>query len=105
MGDKAKIRCELSAATTLLLIAGVSLVSMTAKAQMGEAVNAARTVAGLNPVELMALVCLLSLGLCAYLIRLLFGRLLAALDSNTQANHNLAVLLSERPCIRDPRNN
>lgn len=54
--------------------------------------------------SLLALVAVLSLVLSAYLIRLLFGKLLSALDANTRSNTDLARLLAERPCIRNPNN-
>jgi hypothetical protein len=47
---------------------------------------------------------ILSLILTAYLIRLLFGKLLKALDDNAAANTLVAKLLAERPCIRNPKN-
>jgi len=104
MSERGRIRIELNLATALLFIAALSLATMTAMAQIEGAAVAAKTVAGMNATELMALIALLALGLCGYLIRLLFGRLLTALDNNTKANASVSQLLAERPCIRNPKN-
>jgi len=104
MSQQGRIRIELNLATALLVIAAFSLATMTALAQIQDAAVAAKTVAGLNATELMAFVALLALSLCGYLIRLLFGRLLTALDENTKSNASVSQLLAERPCIRNPKN-
>lgn len=104
MSERGRIRIELNLATALLFVAALSMVTMAAASQIQDAAVAAKTVAGLNATELMALVTLLALGLCGYLIRLLFGRLLTALDDNTRANASVSKLLAERPCIRNPKN-
>ena len=59
---------------------------------------------GMSPSSLLALIAILSLALSAYLIKLLFGKLLTCIDANTQSNNELARLLAERPCIRNPKN-
>jgi hypothetical protein len=100
------IRAQLNIATMMLCLAGASLACIAAYASAPDAVReAAHTVAGLSPMELMALVTMLSLALCGYLIRLLFTRLLSVLDENARANKETARLLAERPCIRRPENN
>lgn len=110
VSEAVKVKIELRLALSLLLIAGCALAAMGVLAATppiyipGEVIEAAHTVAGLNPMEIMSLVAILALVLCAYLIRLLFGRLLNALDHNTHANAELARLLAERPCIRRPEN-
>ena len=104
MSERGKIRIELNIATALLILAAFALTAMTGLAQLPDTVTAVKTLAGLDTTELMAFVALLALGLCGYLIRLLFGRLLTALDANTRSNSDLAKLLAERPCIRDPQN-
>lgn len=99
-------RAQLHIAQMMLGLAGMSLACIAAYANAPDAVReAAHTVAGMSPMELMALVTLLSLGLCGYLIRLLFTRLLGVLDENARANKEMSRLLAERPCIRRPENN
>jgi len=105
MSERAKARWQLNLATALLFIASFALMGMSCLAQGQDVLTTARTVAGMNATELMGLIAVLALLLCGYLIRLLFGRLLAALDANAKSGADLARLLAERPCIRNPSNN
>lgn len=100
-----RTRLQLDGALASLTLAGASLIAVTTYAITPRDVSdAARTVAGLSPLELMSCVAVLSLVLCGYLIRLLFTRLLTVLDENARSNRDLAKLLAERPCIRRPEN-
>lgn len=100
-----RTRLQLDAALASLTLAGACLMAVTAYAiNPGDVTTAARTVAGLSPLELMSGVAVLALALCGYLIRLLFTRLLTVLDENARANKEMARLLAERPCIRRKEN-
>lgn len=108
MSDARRNRIETDAAIALLFVGGMSLGCMAAVAQgQMTAIDpyAVKTIAGMSPTELLALIALIALGLCGYLIRLLFTRLLTVLDDNATANKEMARLLAERPCIRRPENN
>lgn len=103
--EQRKIRIELNAAVLLLSIVSGCVFCITAHAQTDFLhTEHVKTLAQMSPLELFALIAILALLLCSYLIRLLFGRLLQALDSNTKSNADLAKLLAERPCIRRKEN-
>jgi membrane-anchored glycerophosphoryl diester phosphodiesterase (GDPDase) len=105
MSDKGRIRIELNLATALLVLAMVCIWTMTAYGQIDHLTpDNVKAVASMPATSLLALITIMSLILTAYLIRLLFGRLLDALEKNTSANAELAKLLAERPCIRNPKN-
>jgi hypothetical protein len=104
MSERGKIRIQLNIATAALVVAAFSLFTMTCFAQVEAVKEAAKNLAGLDPTELLAVIALLSLGLCGYLIRMLFGKLLVALDKFTDSNARMSSLLEQRPCIRDPKN-
>ena len=105
MSNKGRTRIELNVATGLLVLAMVCIWTMTCFGQI-EYLTPARVqqVASMPATSLLALITILSLILTAYLIRLLFGRLLKALDENTKASADVARLLAERPCIRSSKN-
>jgi hypothetical protein len=105
MSQAGKIRIELNLATGLIALSILCISVMTVMGQIEQIEPAAKMLGGMKSEQLLALITILSLGLCSYLIKLLFGKLLKALDENTQANAVLARMLAERPCIRDPRNN
>ena len=103
--ESRKTRIELDCATVLLCLVSFCVFCITADAQ-AEFLRTehVKTLAQMSPLELFALIAILALLLCSYLIRLLFGRLLQALDNNTKSNNDLARLLAERPCIRRKEN-
>ena len=106
MGERVRTRIELNVATGLLVLAMVCIWTMTCFGQVEHLATPenARKLAEMPATSLLALITILSLILTAYLIRLLFGKILKALDDNTAANTLVAKLLSERPCIRNPKN-
>jgi uncharacterized membrane protein len=105
MGERGRIRIELNVATGLLVLAMVCIWTMTCYGQIEHLTPAnVERVATMPATSLLALITILSLILTAYLIRLLFGKLLKALDDNAAANMLVAKLLAERPCIRNSKN-
>lgn len=105
MSERGKVRIELNVATALLVLAMVCIWTMTCYSQIEHLTPAnVEKVASMPATSLLALITILSLILTAYLIRLLFGKLLKALDDNAAANTLVAKLLAERPCIRNPKN-
>jgi len=112
MSWKWKTRIELNLATALLVISMVCIWSITCYGQLEHLTpDNVEKVAAMPATSLLALITILSLILTAYLIRLLFGRLLQVLDSNVVSSQNVARqladvarLLAERPCIRNPKN-
>jgi membrane-anchored glycerophosphoryl diester phosphodiesterase (GDPDase) len=106
MGENLKVRLELNIATALLVLSGCGIATMTTYAQFEHITpDNVERIASMPAASLLALITILSLILTGYLIRLLFGKLLAALDNNTKTLAEMARLLAECPCIRDPRNN
>lgn len=105
MSAKGMVRIELNLATTLLCLA-IGCISMEACLAQAEYITPqnVHALGSMPSNSLLALITILSLILTAYLIRLLFGRLLKALDENTKASADMARLLAERPCIRNPKN-
>ena len=105
MSEKGRIRIELNVATALLVLAMACILTMTCYGQIEHlSPENVEKIASMPATSLLALITILSLILTAYLIRLLFGRLLKALDENTKASADMARLLAERPCIRNPKN-
>jgi len=106
MSQRLKTKIELNVATGLLVLSMVCIGAISCYAQMEHLVTPenVKQVASMSSTSLLALITILSLILTAYLIRLLFGKLLDALDKNTAANSEMARLLAERPCIRSPKN-
>ena len=105
MSERGRIRIELNMATGLLVLSMACIWTMTCFGQIEHLTPAnVEKIAAMPATSLLALITILSLILTAYLIRLLFGKLLDALDNNTRANAELARLLAERPCIRNPKN-
>lgn len=105
MSECMKIKYQLNAAILLIGLACMSIFTTTAIAQVEYLTpEAMKTVAAMPTASLLACVTILSLLLCGYLIRLLFGKLLTALDANTKACSDMARLLAERPCIRNREN-
>jgi len=105
MSNKGRIKIELNVATGLLVLAMACIQTMTCFGQFEHLTPAnVERVATMPATSLLALITILSLILTAYLIRLLFGKLLKALDDNAAANTLVAKLLAERPCIRNPKN-
>lgn len=105
MSERVSTEIELNLAVGLLILAMVSIGAMTCYGQIEHLTPAnMEKVASMPATSLLALITILSLILTAYLIRLLFGRLLKALDENTKASADMARLLAERPCIRSPKN-
>jgi hypothetical protein len=104
MSEHTLTRIQLNIVMVCCALLSWLMVAVTAVAQLPDAQQAAKAVAGLTPVELIALVAILAIALCGYLIRLLFGRMMQALDANTKSNSDVARLLAERPCIRNPSN-
>lgn len=105
MSERFRTRLELNIATGLLMLA-VFCISLTTCLGQIEHLTPANVekIAAMPSTSLLALITILSLILTAYLIRLLFGKLLDALDRNTAANAEMARLLAERPCIRSRSN-
>jgi uncharacterized membrane protein len=105
MSERLKIKWQLNIAVLLIELACVSVFVSTAIAQVEYLTpEAMKTVASMPSTSLLACVTILSLILCGYLIKLLFGKLLTALDNNTRACSDMAKLLAERPCVRNPKN-
>jgi len=106
MSKQGRIRIELNVATALLVLAMVCIWTMTCFAQVEHLATPenAKKLSEMPATSLLALITILSLILTAYLIRLLFGKLLKALEDNTSATADMARLLAERPCIRNPKN-
>ena len=105
MSERGRTRIELNVATGLLVLAMVCIWTMTCFGQVEHLTPAnVERVATMPATSLLALITILSLILTAYLIRLLFGKLLNALEKNTNSNSEMARLLAERPCIRNPKN-
>ena len=105
MSDRGTTRIELNLATGLIALAIVCVGATTCWAGIEHlAPSNLKELANMPANGLLALIAVLSLLLSGYLIRLLFGKLLSALDENTKSNTVLARLLAERPCIRDPKN-
>lgn len=105
--EQTKRKLELNIATGLIVLAMCCIGAMTCYAQVEHLATPdnAKRLAEMSPASLLALITILSLCLSAYLIRLLFGKLLKSLDDNAAANQLVARLLAERPCIRNPQNN
>ena len=106
MSDRLKTKIELNIATGLLVFAMMCIGIISCYAQLESLVTPenVKQVSSMSATSLLALITILSLILTAYLIRLLFGKLLDALEKNTAANSEMARLLAERPCIRSPKN-
>jgi hypothetical protein len=105
MSAKGMVRIELNFATALLCLA-IGCISMEVCLAQAEYITPqnVHALGSMPSNSLLALITILSLILTAYLIRLLFGKLLKALDDNAAANTLVAKLLAERPCIRNPKN-
>lgn len=106
MSERGRIRIELNIATGLLVLAMSCIFTLTCYGQIERLATPenAKKLSEMPATSLLALITILSLILTAYLIRLLFGKLLKALDDNAAANTLVAKLLAERPCIRNPKN-
>ena len=104
MSQNGRVRVELNIATGLMVLAILCISAMTCLGQGGLTSDYVKAVASMPSNSLLALITILSLTLTAYLIRLLFGKLLTALEANTQASSEMARKLAERPCIRNPKN-
>jgi len=105
MSNRGRIKIELNIATGLLTLAIICIGAISCYAQIEHLTPAnVEKIATMPSTSLLALITILSLILTAYLIRLLFSKLLTALDENTKSNTNMARLLAERPCIRNPKN-
>jgi uncharacterized membrane protein len=105
MSESGKTRVELNLATGLLVCAMLCIGTIACFGQSHLVTpENAKALAEMPATSLLALITILSLILTAYLIRLLFGKLLKALDDNAAANQLVAKLLAERPCIRSPKN-
>ena len=90
-------RFELNSATAFIGVAILAIGVMSAYAQIENIATPenAKRLAELSPAGLLAFITILSLCLSAYLIRLLFGKLLNSLDENAAANQQVAKLLAE----------
>lgn len=105
MGKRGKTRTELNIAIGLIGLAILCICATACYSQI-EHLNpqSVQALSMMPSNSLLALIAILSLGLSAYLIRLLFGKLLAALEANTKASMDMAQMLAERPCIRRREN-
>jgi len=105
MSEATKIKWQLRVAMGMIYLSCTSIFTLTAMGQVEYMTpDTLKAVATMPATSLLACVTILALLLCGYLIRLLFGKLLNALDSNTKAISEMAQQLAARPCIRSRDN-
>lgn len=95
----------MTAINTLLTVtasSAVGLGTLPVLAQLplvGEAIKTGEKIAGMSATAILGTICVLSICLIGYLLRLMFGKLLSALEDNTKASQRVADVIDK--CGKD----